>query len=185
MGFSATYLDKSLETQCFHLGVRYYGYRYYDPLTGRWPSRDPIEERGGMNLYGFVSNDGVNVYDILGNNFLRDLFSPSCINNSSSDEWAIVGKGKWKKLKPREKTGVCEDCDGMTCGGKFYATSGVAILDSITCVDNMRKAQQPMKNRLLLGWSPENPNDNPGPQDRGVKPENETPPGYEWDESDL
>jgi Type VI secretion system (T6SS), amidase effector protein 4 len=22
--------------------VAYYGYRYYDPLTGRWPSRDPI-----------------------------------------------------------------------------------------------------------------------------------------------
>ncbi len=44
----------------------YYGFRYYDPQTGRWPSRDPIEERGGMNLYGFVSNDGVNKFDLLG-----------------------------------------------------------------------------------------------------------------------
>jgi hypothetical protein len=43
-----------------------YGYRYYDPLTGRWPSRDPIEERGGVNLYGFVRNRGVSFYDILG-----------------------------------------------------------------------------------------------------------------------
>ena len=43
-----------------------YLYRYYDPLTGRWPSRDPIEERGGMNLYGFVGNDGMNRMDILG-----------------------------------------------------------------------------------------------------------------------
>jgi len=43
-----------------------YLYRYYDPLTGRWPSRDPIEERGGINLYGFVGNDGVNELDILG-----------------------------------------------------------------------------------------------------------------------
>ena len=33
-----------------------YGYRYYDPLTGRWPSRDPIGEDGGLNLYGFVGN---------------------------------------------------------------------------------------------------------------------------------
>lgn len=31
-----------------------------------WPSRDPIEERGGINLYGFVGNDGVNKIDILG-----------------------------------------------------------------------------------------------------------------------
>lgn len=47
-------------------GMAYYGYRYYDPVTGRWPSRDPIEERGGVNLYGFVGNDGVNGVDVLG-----------------------------------------------------------------------------------------------------------------------
>jgi hypothetical protein len=46
--------------------VAYYGYRYYDPVTGRWPSRDPIEERGGLNLYGFAGNDGVNELDING-----------------------------------------------------------------------------------------------------------------------
>jgi len=43
-----------------------YGYRYYDPLTGRWPSRDPIGERGGVNLYGFARNNGVRWIDILG-----------------------------------------------------------------------------------------------------------------------
>ena len=35
-------------------------------LTGRWPSRDPIEEQGGVNLSGFVGNDGVNWWDVLG-----------------------------------------------------------------------------------------------------------------------
>lgn len=39
---------------------------FYDPGQGRWLSRDPIEERGGVNLYGFVRNDGVNGMDILG-----------------------------------------------------------------------------------------------------------------------
>jgi RHS repeat-associated protein len=47
-------------------GFYNYGYRYYDPVTGRWPSRDPIEEVGGRNLYGFVGNDGVNKRDYLG-----------------------------------------------------------------------------------------------------------------------
>jgi RHS repeat-associated protein len=47
-------------------GLYYYGYRYYDPLTGRWPSRDPIEERGGLNLYGFAGNDLQNWIDYLG-----------------------------------------------------------------------------------------------------------------------
>jgi len=56
--------------------VACYAYRYYDPVTGRWPSRDPIGERGGVNLYGFVGNDGVNQWDLLG------LASPACIEAS-------------------------------------------------------------------------------------------------------
>ena len=47
-------------------GLLYYGFRYYMPTTGRWASRDPIEERGGYNLYGFVGNDGVGEVDLLG-----------------------------------------------------------------------------------------------------------------------
>jgi hypothetical protein len=37
-----------------------------DGLTD-WPSRDPIEERGGLNLYGFVDNDSIRRFDLLGN----------------------------------------------------------------------------------------------------------------------
>jgi pyrrolidone-carboxylate peptidase len=29
---------------------------YYNPVLGRWCSRDPISERGGLNLYGIVGN---------------------------------------------------------------------------------------------------------------------------------
>jgi len=43
-----------------------YLYRYYDPLTGRWPSHDPIEEEGGLNLYGFLDNDSISWLDYLG-----------------------------------------------------------------------------------------------------------------------
>jgi RHS repeat-associated protein len=42
------------------------GLRYYNPGLGRWINRDPIEERGGLNVYGFVVNDGVNSWDYLG-----------------------------------------------------------------------------------------------------------------------
>ena len=51
-------------------GLIYYGHRYYDPKHGRWLSRDPIGEAGGVNLYGFVGNDGVNNVDILGREVL-------------------------------------------------------------------------------------------------------------------
>ena len=47
-------------------GLYYYGYRWYDPVTGRWPSRDPIGEDGGVNLYGFTENDDINYFDDLG-----------------------------------------------------------------------------------------------------------------------
>jgi len=57
---------KPPENRDFSAGVAYYGYRYYDPVTGRWPSRDPIEERGGVNLYGFVRNNGIGRWDYLG-----------------------------------------------------------------------------------------------------------------------
>ena len=50
--------------------IPYYGYRYYTPQTGRLINRDPIEEEGGLNLYGFVGNDGVNNLDVLGNSEL-------------------------------------------------------------------------------------------------------------------
>ncbi len=45
-----------------------YGFRWYDPESGRWPSRDPIAEAGGLNLYAFVANNGVNAVDVLGLN---------------------------------------------------------------------------------------------------------------------
>ncbi len=57
---------KSTENQRFSGVPKYYGYRYYHPQTGRWINRDPIEEEGGLNLYGFVGNDGVNKIDYLG-----------------------------------------------------------------------------------------------------------------------
>ena len=39
---------------------------FYNQSTGRWLSRDPIEEKGGKNLYGFVGNDSINHFDKLG-----------------------------------------------------------------------------------------------------------------------
>ena len=41
-------------------------YRAYDPQTGRWLSRDPIEEVGGINLYGYVEGNPVSNTDTLG-----------------------------------------------------------------------------------------------------------------------
>ena len=50
-------------------GLVYYNYRYYSPEFGRWISRDPIEEEGGVNLYAMVGNNPVNYWDKLGEGY--------------------------------------------------------------------------------------------------------------------
>jgi len=47
-------------------GLYYYTHRFYDPNLQRWPNRDPIQEFGGLNLYGFVGNNPINQDDALG-----------------------------------------------------------------------------------------------------------------------
>jgi RHS repeat-associated protein len=41
-------------------------YRAYDSTIGRWISRDPIAEKGGLNFYGYVLNNPLNLIDPLG-----------------------------------------------------------------------------------------------------------------------
>ena len=47
-------------------GLYDYGYRFYDTVAGRWLKRDPIGERGGVNLYSFIGNVGPLGFDVLG-----------------------------------------------------------------------------------------------------------------------
>ena len=55
--FTGRLLDKST-------GNQKHGQRWYDPLTGSWPSEDPIGfTAGDMNLYRYVGNNPVNNID--------------------------------------------------------------------------------------------------------------------------
>ena len=49
------------------LGLYYYRARYYDPLEGRFISKDPIGFAGGdVNVYRYVGNNSINFIDPLG-----------------------------------------------------------------------------------------------------------------------
>jgi RHS repeat-associated protein len=67
-------------------GLLYYGYRFYNPTDGRWPSRDPIGEEGGINLSGFVWNDAVGRYDAFG-------LSDAAVMSGSAAAGAALGGG--------------------------------------------------------------------------------------------
>jgi len=47
-------------------GLYYYRARYYDPMEGRFISKDPIGIAGGINLYGYVQNNPVMMTDPTG-----------------------------------------------------------------------------------------------------------------------
>ncbi|MDP3072120.1 MAG: RHS repeat-associated core domain-containing protein [Opitutaceae bacterium] len=58
-GFSTKFTDHEP-------GLVFYGKRYYDPSNGRFVGRDTIQERGGLHLYGFYGNNGVNRWGFRG-----------------------------------------------------------------------------------------------------------------------
>ena len=57
--FSSEFYDAELD-------LVYYNYRHYSPALGRFLSRDPIQEQGGLNLYAFVGNNSLKQVDYLG-----------------------------------------------------------------------------------------------------------------------
>ena len=78
-----------------------YLYRYLDPLTGRWPSRDPIQEKGGINLYGFVGNDVVDVLDLLGLASTSTHGGKACL--PGDDCYVLAQKAAWFANSIRER----------------------------------------------------------------------------------
>jgi RHS repeat-associated protein len=113
-------------------GLYYYTYRWYDPLTGRWPSRDPIEEDGGANMYGFVSNNGVNSWDVLGLIMNRPKYKCQCAKmRLCTSRTGGSCETKFGKLFYGETDGIAicsselaaaasdnpEDCEGPDCCG--------------------------------------------------------------------
>ncbi|MCB9757829.1 MAG: RHS repeat-associated core domain-containing protein [Candidatus Omnitrophica bacterium] len=49
------------------IGLVHFGFRDYDPATGRWTAKDPIGFAGGdVDVYGYVLNDPVNLIDPFG-----------------------------------------------------------------------------------------------------------------------
>ena len=113
------------------MGVRVYGYRDYDPVTGRWPSRDPIEEQGGMNLYGFVYNAPNSWIDALGEEAAHTDECKWAIDHDASEwgEWEF----DWYQLNIASAT-----LSGLTTVAVVFETHSNVIIhyrldDKVVC----------------------------------------------------
>ena len=65
--------------------------RFYHPNLGRWPTRDPIGEAGGVNLYAYVGNNACNLLDPFGLASVADI--SSYLQAISSAKAAIAKSG--------------------------------------------------------------------------------------------
>ena len=57
---------RRLATRAKRVRVADYSYRYYDPMTGRWMSRELLGERASLNLMSFICNEPIVGLDVLG-----------------------------------------------------------------------------------------------------------------------
>ena len=122
-------------------GVRNYGFRYYSPEMGRWLNRDPIAEKGGLNLYGMCRNDAVNKWDYLGWADMMDPWSSKQPNvgakrgdiqdiiNALNELTLVKGKKDGKtcfKVEIHRNAGTGRDflVAARTCDLTFYWAHG-------------------------------------------------------------
>jgi RHS repeat-associated protein len=84
-----------------NIGFYYFGFRYYDPNLQRWPNQDPIQEAGGLNLYEFVRNNPIN------------LFDPFGLIDTGPQGGYVDPFGNWHMS-------FCMSCHDNTPAGNFY-----------------------------------------------------------------
>ncbi|MDD4016960.1 MAG: RHS repeat-associated core domain-containing protein [Kiritimatiellae bacterium] len=120
--FSTKYWDD--ETRSYS-----YGYRHYAPKLGCWLSKDPIGQRGGVNLYGFLKNNSINKKDPLG------LFDAS--------EWPTeCGKCKVSYVSSK-----------LSGGGGQTDPGGINLLDGLK-IETCHLAQSANdKNKFKISYS--------------------------------
>jgi len=125
-------------------GVPYYGYRYYSPELGRWVNRDPIEEKGGGNLYAFVLNQAIYLFDVFGHEassaagqdnpppfytgpepqiVVEVKFKVYCVWQTSN--WIGMPTGHFQELEVRSDGGeVVAPCAGGHLDVRIYPSIG-------------------------------------------------------------
>ena len=140
-----------------------YAYRYYDPVTGRWPSRDLIGEVGGINLYGFVGNDGVDQIDVLGESALLAVGGillgvitvaaedqmMDCANQHPNsrvdcqncvDRWSTIGTAAGLGATTIAVAGCCAASGGWGCAACIAAGTGATVWALDRWADLVEKA---------------------------------------------
>lgn len=105
-------------------------FRAYDPEFGRWLNRDPIEEKGGLNLYKMVGNNAINLADYLGHSWWsREPTPDEKCEKYCNDTNACKSRGA-----DLEKAVVKAVYKNLSIGGTYDVEIRTVIVYSCTCV---------------------------------------------------
>jgi RHS repeat-associated protein len=131
----------------------YYGYRYYNPSTGRWISRDPIGEKGGYNLYVFTDGDPINYLDVLGLNALQYTSDGEWYVNGYAGTYTFTGSASGKRTSSvayfmQNASVVLSDNGICDSGGTRSSSSFVTATVKNTCNSSLNVSCE-----CTIGWS--------------------------------
>jgi RHS repeat-associated protein len=139
-GASPSAFGFSTKMQDSETGLYYYGYRFYDPVTGRWPSRDLIEEKGGLNLYAFVENNGIKGFDYLGKIKTGDEIKVKCADGQKAgtikiSDYSITSMSSsypsYGAVQATLDMKFTEDSQKCGCKGGRYRWYQTVVLDDL------------------------------------------------------
>ncbi len=110
-------------------GLVRFGYRDYDPDTGRWTVKDPILFAGGdTDLYGYCLNNPINFSDPFGLLLEADPFNP-VVNIPNNMPMFNLTKGQKNALfKTGLETGLIIGGSLTLPEGALYIAAGIPIL---------------------------------------------------------
>ena len=150
----------STKRTCNTTDLVLYEYRAYSVTLGRWLSRDPISERGGIGLHAFAGNDPANRHDILG---LRSpIFGPGelCVDKSCEGVdlslLTYIPEDPPVRLLPLPVAGTCVDADALYFPGgawKIPDNGKIIILCENGCLSNFKFRRWPWWLKRFTEWN--------------------------------
>jgi len=162
-------------------GWLFYGYRWYDPVNGRWTAKDPIAEAGGLNLYGMVGNDAVNSVDVLGHIILCNCQLDRAFKEFGVSNWNEEGSSDTVHRYTRTVENISHTPDKKSLQKLIVIrmmNSNIAFeIDPSDCYENFKKHVhrrieiiENTKN-AKFGWPKPTDSESLPPRDPGIAPQ--------------
>ena len=120
---------------------------FYNPSIGRWLSRDPLQEKGGLNLYANVGNNPINSVDPDGRGVVDCVKAMAELNAAMANLAARIAKAGIYGLDPghlkalEQATTRCQNAldrvkkhCGCVVGAALIATEATALIEAAIAI---------------------------------------------------